>query len=91
MRLLEYLGLQKRPETASEAKRRLQAVIVYERDSPSVPDFLPMLQRELVQVIGKYVPIDQEKVNVGFERGDRFSTLEVNIELPSAVPRGQAV
>ena len=90
MRLLDFFR-SKKPESAGEAKRRLQAVIVYERENPAVPDFLPLLQRELVQVIAKYVKIDQEKVNIGFERGDRFSTLEVNVELPPGMVHNEAV
>ena len=83
MSLLDYFRA-KKPESAGEAKRRLHAVIVVERDSPSVPDFLPLLQHELIQVIEKYVKLDRKKINVGFERGDDFSTLEVNVELPPA-------
>ena len=50
------------------------------------PDFLPILQRELLAVIAKYVPIDEKKVEVSFDARRRFSTLEVNIELPPPSP-----
>ena len=45
-----------------------------------------MLQRELLEVIRKYVQIDEKKVEVSFERGGDYSTLEVNIELPPPSP-----
>ena len=45
-----------------------------------------MLQQELLAVIAKYVDIDQNKVEVKLDRGGDFSTLEVNIELPSNEP-----
>ena len=33
----------------------------------------------------------QDKVQVDFDRGTDFSTLEVNIELPARLPRSQLV
>ena len=71
------------PKTAAaEAKERLQIVLAHERAAGSGPDYLPMLQKELLAVIAKYVQIDDNKVEVSFERGGDCSTLEVNIELP---------
>lgn len=91
MRLLEFFRLTRRSDTASQAKQRLQVLIAHERTGGVAPDFLPLLQRELLEVIRKYVEIDQEKVQVEFERGDRFSTLEVNVELPPQLPRSQYI
>lgn len=68
---------------AIQAKERLQIVMAHERVGRSGPDYLPMLQQELLAVIAKYVDIDQNKVEVKLDRGGDFSTLEVNIELPS--------
>jgi cell division topological specificity factor len=92
VRLLEWLRLTRRAEpSAQQAKQRLQVLIAHERTGGNTPDFLPLLQKELLEVIRKYVEIDQEKVQVDFERGDRYSTLEVNVELPARLPRGQLV
>ena len=74
-----------RPEQkspAAQAKERLQIVMAHERSGRSGPDFLPMLQQELLAVIAKYVDLDENKVEVKLDRGSDFSTLEVNIELP---------
>lgn len=68
---------------AVQAKERLQIVMAHERVGRSGPDYLPVLQQELLAVIAKYVDIDQNKVEVKLDRGGDFSTLEVNIELPS--------
>lgn len=67
---------------ATQAKERLQIVMAHERVGRSGPDYLPMLQQELLAVIAKYVDIDQNKVEVKLDRGGDCSTLEVNIELP---------
>ena len=71
-----------RPASAATAKDRLQIVMAHERVSRTSPDYLPMLQKELLAVIAKYVDIDPEKVAVKLDRGGEISTLEVNIELP---------
>ncbi len=47
------------------------------------PDYLPRLHKELLQVIAKYVEIDEDKIVVDFETAGSVSTLEVNIELPN--------
>lgn len=68
--------------SAVQAKERLQIVMAHERVGRSGPDYLPMLQQELLAVIAKYVDIDANKVEVKLDRGGDCSTLEVNIELP---------
>jgi len=71
------------PKTSAvQAKERLQIVMAHERVGRSGPDYLPMLQQELLAVIAKYVDIDANKVEVKLDRGGDCSTLEVNIELP---------
>lgn len=68
---------------AVTAKERLQIVMAHERVGRTGPDYLPMLQQELLAVIAKYVDIDENKVEVKLDRAGDFSTLEVNIELPA--------
>lgn len=68
--------------SAVQAKERLQIVMAHERAGRTGPDYLPMLQQELLAVIAKYIDIDQNKVEVKLDRGGDCSTLELNIELP---------
>lgn len=71
---------------AEQAKERLQIVVAHERVGRSGgPDYLPLLQQELMAVISRYVDIDLNKVEVKLDRGNDCSTLEVNIELPFPV------
>ncbi|MEI6985672.1 MAG: cell division topological specificity factor MinE [Rhodospirillaceae bacterium] len=72
--------------SAVHAKERLQIVMAHERAGRDGPDYLPLLQQELLAVIAKYVDVDQNKVEVKLDRGSDYSTLEVNIELPSSKP-----
>ena len=70
-------------KTAEIAKNRLSLLIAHERvgDSPTV-DFLPALQRELIEVISKYVTVNPEDIKVHLDKQDNMEVLEVNIVLP---------
>lgn len=81
MSLLDYFRLSK-PKTASLAKERLQILVAHERHSRSQPSYLPQLQQELLEVIRKYVNVDQDAISVNFEQDDNQETLELNIVLP---------
>jgi cell division topological specificity factor len=75
----------KRQKSADIARERLQIILAHERsgrNGGSTPDYLPALQRELVEVISKYVAINQDDIKVQLERQDNFEVLEVNIVLP---------
>jgi cell division topological specificity factor len=91
VRLLELFRLNREPPTAETAKQRLQVIIAHERVSGPSYEFLPLLQRELLEVIRKYVEVDPNRVKVDIEKGEAMSVLEVNIELPQGLPREQLV
>ncbi len=84
MSIFDLFRTPRRPPSADAAKERLQIVLAYERSDRSTPDFLPLLQKEIMQVIEKYIKIDSKKIDIKLERGPDISTLEVNIELPGA-------
>ena len=81
MSLLDYFRLSK-PKTASLAKERLQILVAHERTYRNRPSYLPQLQKELLDVIRKYVNVDQEAITVNFEQDENQETLELNIILP---------
>lgn len=85
-KLLSYFKKNKaEKDSAALAKERLQIIISHQRVAISGPDYIPMLQQELLEVIAKYVQVDREQVNVALEKkGDR-SILELNIALPDLV------
>ncbi|MFD2233282.1 cell division topological specificity factor MinE [Phaeospirillum tilakii] len=82
---MSVLGLfTRRPKrTAEAARERLQILLAHERAGLSGADFLPQLQRELIEVIRKYVSVEEDRVQVRLEREQHLSVLEVNIELPA--------
>ena len=66
MRLLELLFPERR-NSAAVAKDRLKIVLAHERANRDAPEFLPALQKELLEVVGRYVEIrsDMLHINVG--------------------------
>ena len=90
MSLLDYFRLSK-PKTASVAKERLQILVAHERTFRNRPSYLPQLQKELLEVIRKYVNVDQEAITVNFEQDENQETLELNIILPDHQDTDRAV
>ena len=82
--MLNYIFRNKPKNTATLAKERLQIIVSHERRTENNSDFLPKLQQELIEVIAKYVDIDQDQVKVELERTGNCSILELNITLPNA-------
>lgn len=83
MSLLDFLR-PKKPRSASVAKDRLQILLAHERSNRDAPDFLPALQRDILDVIRKYVEVGDEHVAVRLDSQSEMSVLEVNVELPQA-------
>ncbi len=81
MSFLDYFKTSKK-NTASIAKERLQIIVAHERTKRDQPDYLPQLEQELLDVIRKYVPIDQDQVQVQLDKNDHCSILELNVTLP---------
>ena len=83
MKFLDYFR-SKNKGSASIAKERLQIIVAHERTDINKPDYLPRLEKDLVEVIRRYVPIDKDAVSVSLDRSDSYSVLELNITLPGA-------
>jgi cell division topological specificity factor len=81
MSLLDYFRISK-VGSASVAKERLQILVAHERSSRNQPSYLPQLQKELLEVIRKYINVGQDAISVNFEQDENQETLEVNIVLP---------
>ena len=86
MGLFSFFKQEKKKNTASLAKERLQILIAHEHSDQSKkgPDYLPKLRDELMVVIRKYVQVSESDVNVKVESGANFDTLELNITLPES-------
>lgn len=80
MSIFDFIRKKQR-NTASVAKERLQIIISHERIKRG-QDFIPLLEKELLTVISKYVNIDPEQVKVNLSQQDEYSILELNVTLP---------
>ena len=86
MSIFDFLKPKK--TTAATAKNRLQIIIAQERSSHGAPDYLPLMRREILEVIRKHLKIDGDAVDIKLERHDEVSSLEINVELPPSVKLG---
>lgn len=74
--------LKPKKNTASIAKDRLRIIVAQERTNRGAPDYLPLLQRELLEVIRKYVNIDVEAVKVDLVKDGDHDVLDISVALP---------
>lgn len=82
MSFLSFL-LGHKKTSASVAKDRLQLILINERGRGGIaPDYLPRLQKELIEVISRYVSINPDDIKVNLDRQDSLEVLEVKIEMP---------
>lgn len=88
MSFLDYFRSSSPKKTASVAKERLQIIVAHERNTRAQrPDFIPQLEKEIVDVIRKYVAINDDMVKIEMDQSGNYSVLEVNVTLPDqAVP-----
>jgi len=84
MSFMDYFrsGKKQSGTSASAAKERLQIIVAHERNGSAHLEYLPRLQQELLEVIRKYVAIEDDQVQVDVDRNDDCSVLELNVTLP---------
>ncbi|HMN35388.1 MAG TPA: cell division topological specificity factor MinE [Chiayiivirga sp.] len=79
MGLFDFLRPKK--DTASIARERLRIIVSQERSARGGPDYLPLLRRELLEVIRKYVSVDLEAVKVDLVRDGEHEVLDISVSL----------
>src|SRR6266852_2415666 len=89
MRLFNIL-FPPRATSAAIAKERLKIVLAHERAGSKAPDFLPSMQKELIDVVGRYVEIRDDMIRVNLGETGGTSLLEINIEIDGAKPKAPA-
>ncbi len=82
MSIINFFRSRNKASPASIAKERLQIIVAHERGQRDEPDYLPQMQKELVEVIRKYVPIEDDQVQVALDNQGNCSILELNVTLP---------
>lgn len=89
MSIIDYFRSLHKRRSASVAKERLQIIVAHERNilSNHTLDFLPLLQKELLDVVRKYVEVSDNQIKVNVEKNGNYEVLEVNIALADASGR----
>ena len=82
--------LKTKKNTASIAKERLRIIVAQERRTRGSPDYLPLLQRELLEVIRKYVSVDVDAVKVDLVKEGDHDVRDINRELDWNLPDDRA-
>ncbi|HEU4991122.1 MAG TPA: cell division topological specificity factor MinE [Luteimonas sp.] len=80
MGMFDFLKAKK--NTASIAKDRLRIIIAQERSTQGGPDYLPLLRRELLEVIRKYVSVDVDAIKVDVVKEGEHDVLDISVSLP---------
>ncbi len=70
------------------AKKRLRIIVAQERGERGAPDYLPLLRREILEVIHRYVNIDPSAVQINVGRDDGHEVLELSVSLPVGAAEG---
>lgn len=76
--------LKARQNSASIAKERLRIIVAQERSARGGPDYLPLLRRELLEVIRKYVSVDADAIRVDLIKDGENDVLDIVVALPDA-------
>jgi len=78
MSIFDYFK-SKKTSSASLAKERLQVIVAHERGQRTQPDYLPRMQQEIIEVIKKYIAIDNDQVKITMDNNESCSILELNV------------
>jgi cell division topological specificity factor len=83
MNLFNRLLGRSESKSGSIAKNRLQLVLVHDRVNLS-PGQMDMLKDELIEVISKYVEIDQHGIEIALTNNNRQSRLTAHFPVTGA-------
>ncbi|MDA3919127.1 MAG: cell division topological specificity factor MinE [Salinisphaera sp.] len=82
---LDVFRSEKKGSSAQMAKERLQVVVAHRRAGRGDhPDYFPQLQRDLLDVLRRYVHVGEDAVQMEIEREGDLEVLELNITLPES-------
>jgi len=88
MGIFDFLRARQK-STANIARERLRIIVAQERSQRGAPDYLPLLRRELLEVIRKYVNVDQDAIDIHVEKDGEHDVLELSVALPERAAGAQ--
>ena len=82
MNIMQLFRTRKNEGSAAIAKERLKIIVAHQRGSRNGRDFLPAMERDILEVVQKYIVVQQECIDIKLDAQDGYSILEVNVQLP---------
>ncbi len=83
MELLERIfGWNSRVSSRDEARRRLKLIIAHDRASIS-PETIELMRKEILEVVARYLEIDQNEMEFALESNNRITALIANLPIRS--------
>lgn len=65
---------------AAIAKERLKLLIQHERLNRNQPDFLSALEKDILEIVKKYVKVQEDKVDINID--SQINIVELNLKIP---------
>jgi cell division topological specificity factor len=82
---MSFLSFFNRRTSAPVARERLQILLAHERTIVGgQSDLVAILREEILAVIARHMAVEHDNVQIKMDRGASVSTLEVEIEIPTA-------
>lgn len=83
MSILNWLKRKRQHGSAPVACNRLKVLLAHESARGARHDLLGQLRAEILAVICRHVPVEQDKVQVKMHRRLAVSTLAIEVEIPA--------
>ena len=79
MSFLDCFFAKKIDVSANLAKERLKIIIAHERSNNDRSDFLPKMRQEIIDIILKYLNIDQNKIEIQLKSNVNCKVLALSV------------
>lgn len=87
-----FFNKKDKKKSSGIARERLQILLAQEKDiagKNGEANLLRTLHCEIIEVLSRHVPIDQDNVKISLDKGINTSRLEIDIQVPESGLKAQ--